>query len=270
MQPCVFINLASAEARRRSLEASFAAAAPAHWRLERYPALGPTDVAHLGGSLSGPEKACFASHRAVLEAHLETDENLLIVEDDVEFSPQGFPVLDQMLASQDWDVLFTDVALCDLSLMVHLARRRDSMLAGGGFAVVNLAGRSFFGSSAYVVRGSAKRRLHAALAEPGQLDQPYDLFLRDLCSQGALKFGACFPFLTTIAAHADQSQIQPQGDDVFDRVMNVYRRLMYMDRDLPECRRDVAGLRDAYCDEASMMVGTIFAALVSPGFPLDR
>jgi glycosyl transferase family 25 len=270
MKACVLINLPTAVERRRSVEASFAAAAAGDWSLQRFEALDAGQIAAAPGSLKPAEKACFASHRAALAQHLEDDDPVLIVEDDAVFSPQAFGVLDGMLAQAgDWDILYTDAALCDFNLMVHLASRRDGMVERGQYLAVDLAGRSFFGATAYAVRGAAKARLHAALAAAERLDQPYDLFLRDLIHSGAFKAAVCFPFLTTLSALADGSQIQDDDSAVFDATLNAYRRLMYVDRDLDRCRRDAERLA-TQTDEAARLVGGVFAAIVSPAFPLDR
>jgi GR25 family glycosyltransferase involved in LPS biosynthesis len=271
MTSCVFINLPAAEDRRHSVEASFAASTAGDWRLHRFEALGPPDVASIPGALSPAEKACFASHRAALGERLQDEDPVLIVEDDAVFSPQAFEVLDGLLAQGgDWDLIFTDAALCDFNLMVHLASRRDGMAARGEYLPVDLKGRSFFGTTAYAVRGASKRRLHAALAAAEALDAPYDLFLRDLIHSGELKAAVAFPFLTSLAPQADGSQIQGGEAQVFDATLNAYRRLMYVARDLDRCRVDAERLRAANGDEASRMVGAVFATIVSPAFPLDR
>jgi hypothetical protein len=271
MKSCVFINLAAAADRRRSLEASFSAAVAGDWRLQRFEALAASDVAALPGSLTPAEKACFASHRMALGAHLEDDDPILIVEDDAVFAPQAFGVLDALLAQEGpWDVIYPDAALCDFNLMIHLASRRDGMVARGEYQTLDLAGCSYFGATAYAVRGGAKRRLHAALLAIDALDQPIDLALRHICHKGQLRMAVVFPFLTTVSALADGSQIQGDDAAVFDRTLNAYRRLMYVARDLDQCRADAARLRQANTDEASRLVGDIFATIVSPAFPLGR
>jgi GR25 family glycosyltransferase involved in LPS biosynthesis len=270
MKACVFINLPAAQDRRASVEGSFAAAAVGDWTLHRFEALAPADVAAIPGAITPAEKACFASHRAALARRLEGDDPVLIVEDDAVFSSQAFTVLDGMLGQAgDWDILYTDAALCDFNLMVHLASRRDAMAARGEYLPVDLKGRSFFGATAYAVRGASKRRLHAALAAAEGLDQPYDLFLRDLIFSDAFKAAVVFPFVTSLSPEADGSQIQSGETAVFDQTLNAYRRLMYVARDLDQCRADADRLA-AHADEASRMVGGVFATIVSPAFPLDR
>ena len=270
MKKCVFINLADATSRRAALEASFAAANANGWALSRFEARTPADVAHVGGTLTPVEKACFESHRSAVAKHRESNDPLFVVEDDAVFAPQAFQVLDQLLATSDYDIVFTDVAICDLALMTKVASRRDAMAAAGQFMLLDLAQSSYFGATAYGVRGGAKRRLHAALQAATELDLPYDLYLRDLGRTGKLKIGACFPFVTTVAPEADQSQIQSEADAPFDRVMNAFRRLMYVDRDLTAVRRDLTGLKKRYSSETAELTGQVFATLVAPGFPIDR
>jgi hypothetical protein len=270
MKTCTYINLPAAEDRRRSVEASFAAAQAGDWSLRRFEALGPDQAAALPGALTPAEKACFASHRAALAEQIEGDDPAMIVEDDALFSAQTFTALDSLLQhGGDLDMIFTDAALCDFNLMVHLASIRDGLVQRGEFVPVDLAGRSFFGATAYAVRGASKRRIHAALAAAVELDQPLDLYLRDLFRTGQFKAAVAFPFLTGLSPEADGSQIQTKDTAVFDATLNAYRRLMYVARDLDQCRADAARLA-AHTDEAARMVGGVFAAVVSPAFPLDR
>ncbi|MGZ3378491.1 MAG: glycosyltransferase family 25 protein [Phenylobacterium sp.] len=269
MKACVFINLPAATDRRASVEGSFANAQPGGWTLQRFEALGPADVGAIGGALTPAEKACFASHRAALGQHLDVDDPVLIVEDDAVFSPQAFTVLDGLLAQSDVDLLYTDAALCDFNLMVHLASRRDGMAQRGDYMTVDFKGRSFFGATAYAVRGAAKAGLHAALSAAETLDQPYDLFLRDLIHSGAFKAAVIFPFVTSLSAQADGSQIQESATAVFDATLNAYRRLMYVARDLDQCLADAQRLA-GHTNEAARLVGGVFAAIVSPAFPLER
>jgi GR25 family glycosyltransferase involved in LPS biosynthesis len=270
MKACVFINLPDATDRRQGVEASFAAAQGGDWTLHHFQALSPTDVAATPGAITPTEKACFTSHRAALAQHLEGDDPVLIVEDDAVFSPQAFATLDALLAQNpDWDVIYPDAALCDFNLMIQLASRRDRMAERGEYLTVDLAGRSYFGATAYLVRGSAKRRLHAALSAT-ELNQPYDLALRDLCHSGQFRMAVAFPFLTSVSALADGSQIQGADTQVFDTTLNAFRRLMYVARDLDQCRRDAERLQDLTIGDTASMAGDIFATIVSPAFPLDR
>jgi GR25 family glycosyltransferase involved in LPS biosynthesis len=271
MKRCVFINLPAATARRESVEASFAASRHAGWALERLEALGPHQVADLSGAIRPAEKACFASHRAAIGRGLDDDAPLLVVEDDTLFSPQAFEAVDRLLAlPHDWELLFTDVAICDLSLIAHLSRQRERLVAANEAVAVNLSGRNWFGANAYVVRGPAKRRLHALISEPAALDRPYDLFLRDLAAAGRLKLGCAFPFVTRLSAHAEESQLQEEAAPLFDRTLNAWRRLMAVDRDLDAMAAEIRALSGAVATDESRLVGDIFGVIAAPAFPIER
>jgi GR25 family glycosyltransferase involved in LPS biosynthesis len=271
MGVCIYINLPAAADRRRDVEASFAAAGTGGWTLRRLEALGPGEYSGAPAAITPAEAACFASHRAALASALDDDGPVLIVEDDTAFSPQTFGVLDALFAQNDaWDLIYADVALCDLALMVELARRRDAMVQAGQFLTLDLAGRSYWGASAYAIRGSAKRRLHAALAEPAATQQPIDLFLRDLAQGGRFRAGVCFPFLTSPSAHSDRSQIQGDAAAVFDGSLNAFRRLMCASRDPALIDRDAERLAGLAASDTARATGALFSALASPSFPLDR
>lgn len=67
----------------------------------------------------------------------------------MQFSSKAFAVLDAFLArGLDWDIVFLDVALCDLAMMLQLARRRDGMVARSEFNLGDLRGRSWAGATA--------------------------------------------------------------------------------------------------------------------------
>ncbi len=272
MKTCVYINLPAATDRRHALEASFSGARAGGWTLRRFEALGPADVADLPGALSGAEKACFASHCAALAAHLEGDDPVMIVEDDTLFAPETFGVLDTLLAlTPAWDVVYADAIVCDLALMVELARRRDAMIAKGEFMTLDLAGRAYAGAGAYAVQGAAKRRLHAALSAPGPLDRPVDLVLRDLANTPEFRFALSTPFLTATAPLAElNSQIQTGETAAFDAAFNIFRRAMWIGRDPAQVARDMAWLQAQASSETELLLGGLFAAFASPAFPLYR
>lgn len=103
-----------------------------------------------------------------------------------------------------------------------------------------------------------------------ELDRPYDLHLRALADEGKLKVGFCFPFLTTVSPAASTSQIQAKEHAGFDLALSAFRRLMFVERDLEQCRQDSAQLRHMMGDESVEMIGAVFGAIASPAFAFDR
>lgn len=213
------------------------------------------------GALGAAHKGCFESHHRLIASSLDDADPLFVLEDDAAFSRLTFATVDDLLGrNHDWDLLFTDVGIADGGFVLQLAANRDAMLRDGRFAAINLKGRQFSGSAAYVVRGSSKAKLDGLL-RMAPLDVPYDLHLRALCDAGHLKVAACFPFVTTISDAAEVSQISRETMQVQYDALNAFRRLMFVERDIEACRRAEEAIR-ARSDEVALMVGTSLSALI--------
>lgn len=254
-----FINLDAASARRAQVEAGFAAVPHEGWLLARFAAVTAAEMAETSGGLRPAEKACFESHRRLIGAHLDNEAPLYVLEDDVAFSQATFPVLAAMAgAPGDWEVLFTDVAFLQPGYLVQAARDWERLTGAGQVQLVPLRGAAFVGSTAYLVRGSAKAKLHGLLQDVGALDRPYDIVLRDLVATGALNAAVTLPFLTTIAPEASDSQIQTETDLQL-RAFDAFRRLVFIERDLAASRSAVAAI-EAELPEADRLAGILLAA----------
>jgi len=189
---------------------------------------------------------------------------VLVIEDDVRFSPRTFYILGALAeADTEWDILFTDITLTDADSMVSFARDWPQLARAGNFRLHDLAQIPYVGAAGYVIRHASKRKVLAALDNLPPFDRAYDVALRDLIHGGALAGRGCFPFLTAPSADADTSTILPARLQLRGRMINAFRRLMFVDRDLEASRRDIAALDAAHADPAAILIGGVFAAMVS-------
>jgi GR25 family glycosyltransferase involved in LPS biosynthesis len=265
---CLYINLDSATQRRSELEASFASAQHEGWELIRVAATTPAEVADMAGSITPVEKACFASHRAALARAADAPGDVLIVEDDTRFSPRTFDMLGKLsAAAPQFDVLFTEVMPTDVGALANLARQWPRLSAAGHFLLQDLSRLGFYGAGSYLVRGPSKGKLLGLLDAAQPRDRPYDIVLRDLALSGAIRAAVSFPFLTTPGDAADASSIQSSATDLREGVTHAFRRLMFVDRDLPARRAEAHRLDAAHADEGAKAFGAILAALISDSFP---
>lgn len=262
MRAC-YINLDTAVERRRQLEADFALVPSAGWTLQRFPAVTAADVAQAPGRLRPTEKACFESHRRLIGRHLDDEAPLFVLEDDVVFSRPAFPLLTEMLQRpEDWDLLYTDLALVQPARIVEAVRTRERLGGAGEVATAALGGAAFVGATAYLVRGGSKARLHRLLVEASELDTPYDVYLNQRVMAGDLKAAVCLPFLTTPSEHGSRSQIRPEAP-VSHRAFDLFRRLMFIERDLDACS-DAARALEACLSAPERVLGTLVGALSLP------
>jgi len=268
---CLFINLDSRQDRRDFLDANFAANRLPGWRLERIAAF---DAAHVEkkkvpGILRAAEKACFLSHVKALERSQADPHHTMILEDDAMFGKESCASIEGALGvfpDSDWDIIYTDVIILHAHLMVRLLSLRRELGATGEQQLLNLADLPFTAASAYVVNSRAKARLLNLVAEVGDLDINYDLYLRKLITEGKIRAFVTFPFVTTISALADTSNIQTDDTALSDAVWYAFRRLVWLHRDLAAAMNPLQAVRADFVDAESAAIARLVELILSPKF----
>lgn len=276
---CIYINLASAAGRRHRLEANFAACKKPGWTLTRFPAVDKTYVERnaVAGATKPGEKGCFLSHRVLMNERLTGDESYLIIEDDATLGERTCALIDAMLEQNrnlDWDIIFTDVCIPQMTLMFELLKRRRELATKRIEAtLINLRGLCFAGSTAYIVNGKSKRKVHEVLSGYMALDLPYDLYLRQLSHKGILNVYTLFPFVTTVSDDFDASQIKASGVSPLELAWNLFRRMIWTERNLNSCKTTLDAFRQEWCrdeppvkvpggDEELIAFTNLFASMV--------
>jgi len=251
---CYYINLDAAAERKRHIEENFAACRKPDWTLTRFPAIDKAYIAgnNIAGDARPAEKGCFLSHQMLMRERLGDDEPCFIVEDDAAFGVRTCAHIDLALErnkATDWDILFTDVCIPDMPVMFELLKYRRE-LAKGNIDVVfmNLGSLRFAGSTAYIVNGKSKRKVYDMLRACRKIDRPYDLYLRQLAHGGALNVYSLFPFVTTLSEFCDASQIKTAGDRPVELTWNIFRRMIWTERNLNRCKSALAAFRKTWCD----------------------
>lgn len=266
---CYFINLDAAAERRAALEASFERHRKPGWNLIRYPAIDKEFVTRqrIGGSRSPAEKGCFLSHKKVIGQHADDGKPILVLEDDAVFGARSFEVVDDVLQRNlhlNWDILFTDICVPAAATMLDLIRVRRALVAKDEVTLVDLSKMTqFAAATAYIVNGHAKRRVLGLLDASAEINVPYDLYLRKLILDGALKAFTVFPFATSVSDASESSQIQLSESRATTLVWNLFRRMVWVGRDLEQCRASLEIVRRQLCDEEAEAFGVLFAAMAS-------
>ena len=162
---CVYVNLAHALERKEELELNFKNNAPLNWSIERFEAIDKNIVLEnqVPGKLRPEVKACFMSHAQVIRQSGDVDGHVLILEDDAQFGPSSFEVVDSFIREDlvtPWDILFTDVGIPSPSLMVDLLKARRELEKKKKCIAIDLSVLSFYGATAYIVNKNSKRQHH--------------------------------------------------------------------------------------------------------------
>jgi GR25 family glycosyltransferase involved in LPS biosynthesis len=228
-----YINLASAEARRRLLEESFRQCGNHGGRLNRVDALDARYIAEnaIPGKIRDTEKACFLSHRYAIDLSRRDEGFSLIVEDDAQFGPSTFRILRLIGEALDaFDIVFTDLVFGAVHDMFSFFLMRRNLMRDGVVKVLDLNEIPFFTTTAYVVNSRSKEKILALIDNLPSYELAYDVQLQKWVETGCLKAGFAFPFLTTVSSQGDYSTIRARREGrPMDMAVNAYRRLVWRD-----------------------------------------
>jgi hypothetical protein len=122
----------------------------------------------------------------------------------------------------------------------------------------------FAGSAGYIVNEAAKDKLLALISNPGPLDFPYDIHLQRAIADGKLRGFVTFPFATTLAAGADNSQIRNLKAD--ETAMSAFRRLMWVERDIGDADQTISAVTAGASDAETSTFLKILSVFLSLGF----
>jgi GR25 family glycosyltransferase involved in LPS biosynthesis len=231
----LYINLKGADERQQFLEHNFKQNFPAHRQnLHRVEAVNTTQVAQecIPGKLHSAAKGCFLSHVRAAEIAARFPTHVMIMEDDILFSPKSEATIHaalQMLADREWDLLFTDICTPHPVVMVYLFQLRRKLVKDQSCQLLNLKGIGFAGSTGYVVNRQSQAKFHAILRQCHSLDVPLDLYIRDQVDRGCLTAVAVFPYATSLSHFADASQVSAGDGSIPELAWNCFRRLMWID-----------------------------------------
>jgi len=263
---CFFINLEKATERRAKLEANFNAIKKPNWTLSRFAAIDTEYVRknEIRGVTSPGEKGCFLSHKILIGENLGRDDPMFIVEDDAVFGYRTCTLVDAILKQNkdlDWDILFTDVCIPNLHKMVDLLQYRRELSAKRiEIAFMGLGKMGFAGSTAYIVNGKSKKKLYDLLEAATSLDLPYDLYLRALSHASALNVYSLFPFVTSLSDFSEDSQIQAGEGDRPDLAWNMFRKMVWVERNLQKCKAGLEPVKSRLSDTDKSPFSSLFAA----------
>lgn len=243
-----YINLEKAVERRQSIEESFKKSqfSPA-WALNRFDAIdASSDQIRTRTGPDGPTlKAAWLSHLGCVKTAIEQGltSHLLVAEDDTEFCQATEPYASSVirhLNPADWDIIYLDAFIPNAVDMPWFFKLRHKWLRDGGLQLINLKGfnRAFAGAGSYIVNNASLKKL-VELIDIDHFPGPIDLVLRHHVLHGQLKGILIFPFLTTVAAVAETSQVQYETERIVqDRIINNFRRLVWIGAEPPSTEID--------------------------------
>jgi GR25 family glycosyltransferase involved in LPS biosynthesis len=171
-----------------------------------------------GLKLSNPhitegEIGCYSSHYMLLKENLGQTKPLHIIEDDILFARSAAQVINGVIEQKlfaDCDIIYTDVFI-PIQTAAYKAYKKfydatsvkddQGNISHNAFSIFDLKNIPFGSTSSYLVNPSSIQKLHDLYAEAitHEPRQSNDLFIRDMSTQGVLKVGCLFPFVTSVS-----------------------------------------------------------------------
>jgi GR25 family glycosyltransferase involved in LPS biosynthesis len=267
---CFYLNLDAALQRKASIEVNFKKNKKENWSLTRVSAIDVNFInSHkINGSLKPTEKACFLSHKKIIQENLEEQELLFILEDDAIFGKDTCEIIEKIIGMDqniDWDILFTDVCVPHLGTMADLLKLRQQLVATNQVRLLDLKLLPFAGSTAYILNSKSKNKIYNLLNLDGDLAIPYDLYLRKLIYESKIKGFVVFPFITSLSESSEESSVQSIGTKMTDLVWNLYRKMIWRERNLDQYKPVLEKIEQGLSDEARAF-GTLWAAMADKTF----
>ncbi len=200
-----YINLDRSTARRAQIEDEIS-----HCNLQsfykRFPAADGNSLGFPNHRLTGGEIGCFTSHYLLLKQNCESSHHLHIVEDDVVFSRFTAQAINSTLSSgaiDRFDLLFTDSFTMQRDYRRYKALYDQSLERDetGAISVVQPHVITYIAATtSYIVNHHSIPMLVEIFEREltnGPTD-PLDLVIRKAASEGKVRIGCLFPYMTTL------------------------------------------------------------------------
>jgi GR25 family glycosyltransferase involved in LPS biosynthesis len=192
----------------------------------------------------------------------------MILEDDVMFGPSTCLPIDKLEAigdSYEWDIVFGEVCVPHMQKMAELIKLRRQLAATQDVKLLDLSESIFAGATAYIVNHKSVEKVLGYIEADRELDIPYDLLLRKLILEKKLTAFTFFPFITSFSIEAGSAIRESTSTEL---TLNLFRKMMWVDRDLESIIPQILSLDAQACDDESKIFGVIFGAMVSPSYAL--
>ena len=241
----VFINLAEDERRREALLSNLASAGIASWYAHVRAIDGRIEAANHPTALDPGALGLWLTHEKIAEDSSGGTEHLHILEDDAVVAsdarllfPKALRIADRRLG--DWELLFTETFV-PFALFETYRKAMERFHAKGQLSYLELASCYTSGMTSFFINRKSIDKYAGLIKGKWRLGIPIDLYLRQFMRSGRLRALVTVPFLSSVSAHNNQSNIRGPLD-VSRRVCDVFRRGFFVGADLDELVEEMVRL----------------------------
>jgi len=267
----VYINLDIAIKRNIKIKNNLVENKSNDWTIERFEAINTEYVEeyNVSGKVRDSEKACFLSHKNLINHYKNIKEPLWVLEDDARLGLNSSKKINEIIKifnEFDWDIIYTDVCITEPTTMVELVKIRAQLALKDQTQILNLISINFAGATSYIINPKSISKICNLINQVNIINEPFDLFLRKLIYENKIKAFVLFPFPTTLSDDAEDSQIQLTATGKTDLIWNTFRKMIWIDRNFEEVNSDLFKIENYMCSEESKKFGIIISACLSSEF----
>lgn len=264
---CFFINLENQINRRNLFLKGNKFNLDNKYRFKRFPAITNKDsrVNQIKGKLNNTGKAVLLSHYDLLKKSVNKKDHIWICEDDSLLRSKTFEIVDNFKLDQyDWDIIFTDVGIGDISQMLFLFDYKKKV-DEDEVLLINLHKFKFFCLSSYIINKKSKKKILNYYEDyiSNDVDKNLDLLINNLCKRRLINAFCFFPFISTINDFADQDGV---NSNKVSKTFNLFRKLMFFEKKFLK-KKDFEFIKDNFPkDDYSNKMSKIIEVFLHPDF----
>lgn len=242
-----YINLERNQRRRDAFLRQLEASRIAHL-YERFPAVDGSAIAgHYDTRLDAGSLGLWLAHENLIEMCRHQESHLHILEDDAMLPANAGQLFDQALAHveaafPEWDLLFTETFV-PFELFRVYAEPMKLHTKENRFSHLDLAPYYMACLSSFFLNRKSIEKYGRLIKGQWRLGTPIDMYVRRLIREKQLRAYVTVPFMTSLSAESDQSDIRGELDRSH-RVYDVFRRGFYVEADRSALLREMKVLTE--------------------------
>ena len=212
--------------------------------IERFSAVYGKNVPGKLESLSAGQLGCLLSHIGVVEKSLTTDDHLMVLEDDEEFSSMlnHSITLTNELDPKDWDIFYIDLTIVEIEDFLFVGRNFNSLIKNNLKPTALKLPVSFkaYGTHAYIINKNSKYKILGLLKNNLNIGLAIDNIFCAAIKEGLINAYMALPLLAKPGEETMKSQITT-GTHTLQESWIEFRNLLNIEQILNNPNEYISG-----------------------------
>ena len=194
-----YINLRGSEERKNAIQACINEASP-NFNISRFNGIYGSDASISNPHLTHGQWGCYLSHTLLIQNNLNSQNHLLIIEDDSHFN-KSINLISEKIEKLDdsWDIIYLDATLVEIEDQLLFSRKIIEE-KNKSKDILNIekipSTATIYGTHCYLINKSSINKIHKILLNNAMTGLPIDNVLSAAIQEGKITAHITLPFLT--------------------------------------------------------------------------